>query len=213
MSWTGSHDFLERLGTRLLPLDAPGDLPDGGEIALLGKAEIARIRDAGVLIGVVDRGMPDDLNVVLTLRPDTMANHAGQVAFPGGKVDAGDKDAVAAALREAEEEVGLSPDAVKLIGRTQTYVTGTGFRITPVIGLLDPGFTARPDPYEVADVFETPLSFLMNPANHEWKETRWRGADRRYLAMSHEGRYIWGVTAGVVHALYERLYGTTGTQD
>ena len=205
MSWNGPDDFLERLQTRLLPTFGSDDPPVGGDLYLLDADQQKTLRDAGVLFGIVDRG-DDDLHVILTERPNTMPTHAGQVALPGGKVDPGDHGPVAAALREAHEEVGIAPDLVDLHGRGDIYVTGTGFRITPVIGLLPSDFEAVPDPYEVDDVFETPLSFLMDPDNHHRKSTRWKGVDRSYLEMPHNGRYIWGVTAGVIRALYERLY-------
>ncbi|MAI89242.1 CoA pyrophosphatase [Ponticaulis sp.] len=205
MSWQGCDDFLERVTSRLVPLYEKGDQREGGDIHNMPEDERARLRDASVLIGIVDRHNGDP-SVILTERPKTMAKHPGQVAFPGGKVDPVDKGVVAAALREAHEEVGIEPEDVSLLGRSDLYLTRTGFRITPVIGLLPSDFVAQPDPHEVDDVFETPLSFLMNPDNHIKKTAIWRGAPRTYLEMPHNGRYIWGVTAGVIRALYERLY-------
>lgn len=205
MTWSGSEDLLERLDRYLTPSKAYENVSTGGDIDLLGPEPRKPLRDAGVMIGIVDRGC-DDLNVVLTTRPKTMAQHAGQVAFPGGKVDPQDEGPIAAAFREAHEEVGMVPELVSLKGVGDYYITGTGFRILPVVGLLPPDFTAKPDPYEVEDVFETPLSFLMNPANHQRQSAQWGGKQRSYLAMPHNGKYIWGVTAGVIRALYERLY-------
>ena len=205
MSWSGPDDFLERLQNRLHATDDASAIRVGGDGHFLDDAARARLRDAGVLIGVVDRG-EDDLNVILTKRPATMANHPGQVAFPGGKVDPIDKDAVEAALREAHEEVGLHPNMVNVQGQADIYVTGTGFRITPVVGLLPSEFQPVPDPYEVDEVFETPLSFLMNPSNHIRRQATWQGMERRYYEMPHNGNRIWGVTAGVIRALYKRLY-------
>ena len=205
MSWRGPDDFLRRLEDRLIPTHGDIELPEGGDLHLLDEKARLKLRDAGVLIGVVDRG-EGDLNVILTERPKTMAKHPGQVAFPGGKVDPVDNGPVEAALREAHEEVGIEPSSVSLSGRADLYVTGTGFRITPVIGLLPSDFVAVPDPHEVDDVFETPLSFLMNPENHIRQSAVWMGKKRSYLEMPHNGRYIWGVTAGVIRALYERLY-------
>ena len=204
MSWAGADDFMARLKTRLIPAYGDFDLPEGGDIFHLDDDDMDGLRDAGVLIGVVDRG--GELNVVLTERPKTMAKHPGQVAFPGGKLDPHDTCSVDAALREAHEEVGVDRETVTLIGRSSLYLTRTGFRITPVVGLLPPDFVARPDPHEVDDVFETPLSFLMNPENHEEKSVQWQGQRRKYFEMPYKGHYIWGVTAGIIHALYERLY-------
>ncbi|MBN05254.1 MAG: CoA pyrophosphatase [Ponticaulis sp.] len=204
MSWSGREDFMARLETRLIPAYGDFDLPEGGDVIHLDDDDMDNLRDAGVLIGIVDRG--GELNVVLTERPKTMAKHPGQVAFPGGKVDPHDECPVDAALREANEEVGVEPEEVTLMGRSGLYLTRTGFRITPVVGLLPPDFVAKPDPHEVDDVFETPLSFLMNPANHEEKSVEWKGRRHRYFEMPHNGHYIWGVTAGVIRALYERLY-------
>jgi 8-oxo-dGTP pyrophosphatase MutT (NUDIX family) len=144
--------------------------------------------------------------VLFTQRPTTMANHPGQIALPGGKIDPTDQHAVAAALREAEEEIGLAPSEVEVIGQAAPYQTGTGFIVTPVIGLVRPGFVAIGHPYEVEDVFETPLGFLMDPANHERHQKLWKGKMRSYFAMPWGDRYIWGATAGIIRALYERLY-------
>jgi 8-oxo-dGTP pyrophosphatase MutT (NUDIX family) len=152
----------------------------------------------------MDRG--DDYGVLLTLRPETMPSHAGQVAFPGGRIERGET-ALAAALREADEEVGVDPTTVRVLGQGDTYLTGSGFAISPFVGILPADFRPVPHPREVADVFETPLSFLMNIANHERHEREFRGALRTYYAMPHNGRYIWGATAGMIKSLYDRLYG------
>jgi 8-oxo-dGTP pyrophosphatase MutT (NUDIX family) len=135
-----------------------------------------------------------------------MADHAGQVALPGGKVDPLDIDEVAAALREAHEEVGIAPQDVDVLGKGAPYVTGTRYRITPVVGLLPNDFVPVPEPGEVAAVFETPLSFLMNTANHTAAETFYKGKNRRYYEMPHNGYRIWGVTAGIIRRLYQTLY-------
>lgn len=120
------------------------------------------------------------------------------MAFPGGRIDAGDADAVAAALREAEEEVGLAPARVEVIGTMKPYVTGTGYAVTPVVGLVDPGAAWVPNPYEVAAVFEVPLAHALDPANHRTEEAVWRGRMRRYHVIAWDGRMIWGATAGMV---------------
>tara|TARA_B100000678_G_scaffold103107_1_gene86108 strand:- start:12211 stop:12849 length:639 start_codon:yes stop_codon:yes gene_type:complete len=212
MTWQGPGDFLERVNEYLTPIHKSGILPERGDVHYFEPEELAGLRDAGVLISVVDRGN-NDLNVVLTQRPQTMAHHPGQVAFPGGKVDPIDHGPVQAALREAHEEVGVDPATVNLLGLGDIYVAGSGFRITPVVGSLPSDFEAVPDPYEVDAVFETPLSFLMNPENHVRRKAMWKGRERVYLEMPHNGRYIWGVTAGVIRALYDRLYPEWGKED
>lgn len=207
MSWTDLDDFLQRAEARLLPPIAEHDLPESGDMDFLSPEEVAVIRPAAVLIGVIPRAT--GATALLTVRPDTMPTHAGQVAFPGGKVDPIDVDEVAAALREAEEEVGITAGDVDVIGKGAPYITGTRFRITPVVGLLPADFEPRPDPTEVADVFETPLEFLMDTANHIMGETFYRGKTRHYYEMPHNGYRIWGVTAGIIRKLYFTLYSDT----
>ncbi|MET3647605.1 CoA pyrophosphatase [Phyllobacterium ifriqiyense] len=163
------------------------------------------LRDAAVLVPIVDRGA--EANVILTLRNANMRKHSGQVAFPGGAIDPEDNyEAETAALREAQEEIGLERRNVELIGRLPRYLTTTGYSITPVIGLVYPPFDLIPNPDEVADVFEVPLSFLMNPANHRRESRMWQGKERYYYTMPFGDRFIWGVTAGIIRTLYERLY-------
>jgi len=209
MPFTTRADFDQRAATRLAATDAvfsdvvrtDYDLNPGWPAP-----EIKTYRKAAVLVGLIDRG--DDYGVVLTLRPESMALHAGQVAFPGGRIDPGDVTPLAAALREASEEVGVDPFSVTILGQGDPYLTGTGFSISPFVGVLPSGFNPQPHPREVADVFETPLSFLMNPANHQRHEREFKGALRAYYAMPHNGRYIWGATAGMIKSLYDRLYGS-----
>ncbi|WP_061931612.1 CoA pyrophosphatase [Aureimonas sp. AU22] len=169
-------------------------------------AERATAREAAVLVPVVDR--PGEAGVILTTRAAHLRKHSGQIAFPGGSVDASDPSVEAAALREAHEEVGLDPDRVEVIGRLPRYRTTTGFRITPVIGIIEAGFVPRPDPSEVADAFEVPLGFLMNAANHAKGSRVWEGKPRYFYTMPFGDRYIWGVTAGILRTLYERLYAS-----
>ncbi len=166
------------------------------------------LKPAAVLIPVIAR---TPLSVLLTLRTGEMgqgrsAHHAGQVAFPGGKIEVTDADACAAALREAKEEVGLEPSLVEPLGYVEPYRTGTGYLVTPVVGLVEPQFELTPDTREVADVFEVPLAFLMDDVNHRIDSFTWRGAERQFYAMPYEQRYIWGATAGILKALHRRLF-------
>jgi len=161
------------------------------------------IRPAAVLIPVVAR---DEATLLLTERSTGLAVHAGQVAFPGGRIEAGETP-LDAALREAHEEIGLEPDRVTPLGALGPYLTGTGFRVTPIVALVDPDHRLALNPVEVADVFEPPLSFLMDPAHHEVRSRVLRGMTRRFYAMPWRGHDIWGATAGMIRALYERVYG------
>ncbi|MGB5948441.1 MAG: CoA pyrophosphatase [Parvibaculum sp.] len=161
------------------------------------------LRPAAVLVPVVE--YPDQPKVLLTRRSDNLGNHAGQVAFPGGKMDPGELPAQTA-LREADEEVGLKSAFVEIAGYLDTYETGTGFRIMPVVGFVRPGFTLRIQDAEVAEVFEVPLSFLMNPLNHQRHRATWRGREREYYAMPYNGHYIWGATAGMLKNMYDRIF-------
>jgi len=158
-------------------------------------------RPAAVLVPIVARG---ELSVLLTQRTDALPSHAGQISFPGGKIEAGE-DARAAALRETQEEIGLSADFIDPLGFLDPYRTGTGFRIFPLVAIVREGFQLTLDPNEVADAFEVPLSFLMDARNHETHSRIWRGGERRFYAMPFEQRYIWGATAGIVKNLHERL--------
>jgi 8-oxo-dGTP pyrophosphatase MutT (NUDIX family) len=160
---------------------------------------------AAVLVPLVEHA--EGVTVLLTRRADTLRNHTGQVAFPGGRCEAGELP-WETALREAQEEIGLDPAHVTLAGLSSGYQTRTGFDITPVVGFVRPGFALSPNPEEVADVFETPFAFLMDPSNHERRFLEQAEGLRRYFyAMSYEDRLIWGVTAGMLRVLYERLYG------
>jgi 8-oxo-dGTP pyrophosphatase MutT (NUDIX family) len=156
---------------------------------------------AAVLIAITDRGRP---GVILTQRVETLRKHAGQVAFPGGRVDPGE-DAIAAALREAEEEVALPVSAVEVIGPTDRYRTGTGYSITPVLGVVPPDLPLHPNEGEVASVFEVPFDFLLDPANHRRRTVEWQGATRTYWEMTWNNRRIWGATAGMIVNLAQRL--------
>ena len=164
--------------------------------------DTASHRPAAVLIPITDRAEP---GVILTQRPDTMRSHSGQVAFPGGKIDDEDTDAIAAALREANEELAIPPDQVRIIGETDIYYSGSGFRITPVIGIIPPDLDLVPYPEEVEDWFEVPLTFLLDPANAVKKKAVWAGKQRQYYDMDWQGRRIWGVTAGIIANLARRM--------
>lgn len=161
------------------------------------------LAEAAVLCPIVAR--PDGLHVILTRRSDALRSHSGQVAFPGGRRDPGDASLAAAALREAEEEIGLPPGMVDLVGPIDGHETVTGFAVTPFVGFVDPAFVARPDPAEVAEVFETPLGFLMDPANRETHHRDWNGTRRYFYAIPWRGHYIWGATARMLVGLSDRI--------
>ncbi len=161
---------------------------------------------AAVLLPLV---MRDRLSLLLTLRSAHLSSHSGQIALPGGKLDATDANAVAAALRETHEEIGIEPARVEVLGVMPDYVTGTSFIVTPVVGLIQPGFELDPNPNEVDDVFEVPLDFLMDPANHRRHAWNWEGAVREWYSMPYDDdgqeRFIWGATAGMLRNFYRFL--------
>lgn len=165
----------------------------------------AALRPAAVLVPLIDR--EEGLSVLLTQRTPHLSAHAGQIAFPGGRIEKSDTDAIEAALRETEEEVGLPRDHVKVIGRLDTYVTGTGFEITPVVGIVQPPFPLSIDPFEVAEAFEVPLSFVVDPSNHRRTTREFENRTRVFFVLPFEGRNIWGATAGMLVNLAEVLAG------
>jgi 8-oxo-dGTP pyrophosphatase MutT (NUDIX family) len=181
--------------------------PKHGDHALNAPAPealaLAGARPAAVLAPIVAR--PGGATVLLTLRASHMRAHSGQIAFPGGKIDEGETP-LAAALREAREEIGLAISAVEPLGWLDPYLTGTGYRIMPLVGIVDSGFAPSINAAEVEDVFETPLSFLMNEANHQRHAREWNGRLRHFYAIPWGERYIWGATAGILRNLFERLY-------
>ncbi len=166
---------------------------------------------AAVLIALVPR---DEITVLLTQRTDHLTDHPGQISFPGGRVEPEDPDAAATALREAHEEIGLAPTYVDVLGALPTYTTGTGFIVTPVVAFVRPGFLVQADPFEVAEVFEVPLAFLMNPAHHRRHSIEVAGLQREFLSMPWDGSdeqgqprryFIWGATAAMLRNLYRFL--------
>jgi 8-oxo-dGTP pyrophosphatase MutT (NUDIX family) len=159
-------------------------------------------RAAAVLIPITDRAEP---GVILTQRPTWLRSHGGQVAFPGGKVDDTDENSIFAALREAEEELNIPPARVEVIGVADTYYSGSGYSIAPVVGIIPPDLELQPNPQEVEDWFEVPLAFLLDPANSIKKEASWNGQQRSYYDMQWGERRIWGVTAGIIANLVRRL--------
>ncbi|HZZ66675.1 MAG TPA: CoA pyrophosphatase [Phenylobacterium sp.] len=208
----GRGDLRDWIGQHLDPLEAH-DPHANGQITsdfdlskAYGPNEVDRpLTPAAVLIALVERDA--GLTVILTRRADTLRRHTGQIALPGGRREPGETP-WQTALREAHEEIGLEPRFVAPVGLSTPYRTGTGFLIIPVVGFVRPGFTLQANPDEVADIFETPFGFLMDPANLEEHERELpSGETRRFYAYTHEDRFIWGATAGMLRALYDRLYG------
>ena len=163
-----------------------------------------RLRQAAVLVPLLVR---EELQVLLTQRTAHLHDHAGQIAFPGGQVDPGDNGPVAAALREAEEEVGLPPSHVEVVGHLDTYITRTGFEVTPVVGLIQERFEPALDAFEVAEIFEVPLRFFLTPGARETHSRVFEGKERHFYVYPFEERYIWGATAGMINNLSEVLSG------
>lgn len=189
------REALER-GHRATPELIAGDVLEAEEAVVPG------ITPAAVLVAVVERSDP---TVILTLRPETMRKHPGQISFPGGRIDPEDDGPVAAALREAEEEIGLPRAAVDVIGLADRYRTVTGFEVTPVVGIVPPGLELAPHPGEVAALFEAPLHYLLDPRHQAVRSAEWRGRTRHYYEIEWEGRRIWGATAAMIVNLGRRL--------
>jgi 8-oxo-dGTP pyrophosphatase MutT (NUDIX family) len=186
------REALER-GRQRTPILLEGDVLEGAEGDLM---------PAAVLVAVVDWPAP---TVILTERPETMRKHPGQISFPGGRIDPGDDGPVAAALREAEEEIALPRGAVEVIGTADVYRTITGFEVTPVVGVVPPGLKLEPQPGEVAAMFEAPLHYLLDPHHQIVRTVQWRGLERSYFEIEWEGRRIWGATAAMIVNLSRRL--------
>ncbi len=208
-----THAFFDRARARL-SLAVPPGLADPsvpvtrGDLdldpAMWERVGVVATKPAAVLVPVVDRPEP---GVILTLRTSELPNHAGQIAFPGGKIDQSDEGPLAAALREAEEEIGLDARLIEPLGYLDLYLTFSGFRILPVVARVEPDYALALNAAEVADAFEVPLAFLMGPENHQRHSRDWKGIRREYYAMPWQERYIWGVTAGILRNMYERVYG------
>lgn len=206
-----SDDFFERARARLT-LEVPPSLLDPmaqgarGDLdlnpSMWEAAGVSATKPAAVLVPVVDRGEP---TVLFTVRTQELASHAGQVAFPGGKIDPEDESPVAAALREASEEIGLAPGLAEPLGYLDLYLTFSGFRILPTVARVRPDYALTLNPREVTEIFEVPLSFLMTPANLQRRSRDWKGISREYYAIPFGDRYIWGITAGIVRNLYDRV--------
>ncbi|MFN3348109.1 CoA pyrophosphatase [Pseudorhodoplanes sp.] len=207
------NNFFDR-ARAVLTLDAPPGLTDPDALPLRGDhdadpvvkaiAAVRPIKPAAVLIPVIER---DEPMVLLTQRTAHLPQHAGQIAFPGGKIDPTDETPLAAALREAQEEIGLDAGVIDPIGYLDIYMTTLGYRIVPVVARVHPQFTLTINPGEVEDTFEVPLSHLMEPANHQTHSREWQGMMRSYYAIPFGERYIWGVTAGIFRNLQQRIYG------
>jgi 8-oxo-dGTP pyrophosphatase MutT (NUDIX family) len=170
-----------------------------------GMGAPAKLRHASVLVPLVEREA--GMTVIFTQRAAHLAAHAGQISFPGGGMEPSDDDAVATALRETEEEIGLEPERVEIAGRLDTYVTRTGFEITPVVGFIRPPFILNPDPFEVAEVFEVPLEFFLKPDAVKKETRQFQGTQRHFYVFPYEHRYIWGATAGMLVNLVDVLNG------
>jgi 8-oxo-dGTP pyrophosphatase MutT (NUDIX family) len=208
-----AESFFDRARARLT-LDVPAALADPaakgarGDLdlnpSLWERAGVSATKPAAVLIPVIDRSEP---TVLLTLRTQELSSHAGQVAFPGGKIEPNDATPAAAAMREAREEIGLAATLIEPLGYLDLYLTFSGFRILPTVALVKPNFALALNPREVSETFEVPLAFLMTPANHQRRSRDWQGINREYYAIPFGERYIWGITAGIVRNLYDRVYG------
>ena len=186
---------------------APPPAPD--DLHLVARPDGARVTEAAVLVPLVDRN--GRVQLLLTQRTPHLDNHAGQISFPGGRVEEADASREETALRETEEEIGLPRSAVALLGRLPVYDNLSGFRITPVVGWIEPPFVLKPDPFEVEAAFEAPLEHFLETANYQRREFHFRGRHRHYMAIPYEGRYIWGATAAMLYS-FARMLASDGKQ-
>lgn len=204
-------EFTER-ARRHLRREPPGpdepraDPKEDAALEIVNALHGGKAKAAAVLVPVIAH--PDETTVLLTQRATGLRAHSGQIAFPGGRLDPDDASPLAAALREADEEIGLAAGYVRPLGYLDAYLSGTGYLVTPAVALVAPGAPLALNPHEVTETFEVPLGFLMDPARHEIHSREWNGRLRRYYAIPFGDRYIWGVTAGIIRNLYERLYRT-----
>ncbi len=207
-----AYDELTAGPARLFPLTrasvaaklaAPAPAPEARDLHVIALREGTRVTDAAVLVPLVSR--EGQLHVLFTQRTAHLDDHAGQISFPGGRVEAGDSSREETALRETEEEIGLARDAVTLLGRLPDYAIPSGFRIVPVVGWIEAPFDLTLDAFEVESVFEAPLSYFLDAANYQRREYHFRGRHRHYMAIPYKGRYIWGATAGMLYALCRAL--------
>ncbi len=207
-----AEEFFRRARSRL-SLHVPAGLTEASVVPSRGDhdldplmrkiAEVRPIKPASVLVPVVDRPQP---TILLTQRTAHLPDHAGQISFPGGKIDPEDATPLEAALREAQEEIGLARNKIEPIGYLDLYMTTLGYRIVPTVARVEPEFELTLNQDEVDDAFEVPLAFLMEPANHQHHSRDWQGMKRTFYAMPFGERYIWGATAGILRNLYERIY-------
>ena len=184
-------------------LARPALPPDQHDLHVIALQEGMRVTEAAVLVPLVNRA--GRVQVLFTQRTQHLDDHASQISFPGGRVEAADVSREDTALRETEEEIGLARATVALLGKLPDYEIPSGFRITPVVGWVEPPFTLKPDPFEVAEVFEAPLEYFLDSAHYQRREFSFRGRHRHYMAVPFEGRYIWGATAGMLYCLCRML--------
>lgn len=184
-------------------LQYPAPQPEENDLHVIALKEGVRVTEAAVLVPLVCRDAM--VNVLLTQRTAHLNDHAGQISFPGGRVESADASREETALRETEEEIGLPRARIALLGRLPDYEIPSGFRITPVVGWVEAPFELAPDPFEVASVFEAPLPYFLDPANYQRRQYHFRGRHRHYMAIPFEGRYIWGATAGMLYSLARML--------